>query len=124
MSNVPDRDLQIDHKFHDSVDRLARDQRDVVLSKVLGGIVVSSRTEDDVATIKKMAKRKGFYDALKLHNVNPKQHHFNEHEILYTNFQFDENLHDAITTGHNIMNVARAINAGTFDIQYGWHFQD
>ena len=71
--------------------------------------------EDDVTKLKKLAEQNRFDDAVKLHNLNPKQHHFNEYEILYTSFQFDQILHYAhwtvLTTGHNIMNVTRAINA-------------
>jgi len=113
LSNVADSELHIDHKLLVSVDRLVRTKRDEVLSKALGGVEVSGRSEDDEGKIKAMADLNRFDTAVKAHNANSSSNHFDVHEVLFTSFQFKDVLHYGLTTGHNIMNVARAINAGT-----------
>ena len=47
MGNIPDDRIQIDHSLKDSVDRLVRAERDVVLSKHLGGMNVAGNRNDE-----------------------------------------------------------------------------
>jgi len=112
-SNICDPALQIDHKHLKSVDPIVLEQRDVLLSRALGGVEVSGWLEDDIAKTKKIAEENRFDYAVKAHSMNSKVHHFDEHELSFTCFQFDHILHFAMTEGHDVMNVASAINAGT-----------
>ena len=113
MSKAPDAAVRIDHKHIESVERLVRNKRDALLSKELGGVDLSSRSEGDEVKIKKIVNDNRFDDAVKAHNMNSRLRHFDPHQLLFTSFQFDEIVHYGMTTGHNIMNVARAINAGS-----------
>ena len=111
MGNFNNPDIAIDHRHLESVDRLVLSERNVVLSKVMGGIDISSRAEDDTSKVKWIAEQNIFDDAVKACDINPTRHHFEEHEIYFMSYQFDHLLHFGMTTGHNMMNVARAINA-------------
>lgn len=113
MANAPNAARRIDHKHFESVERLVRSKRDELLSKELGGIAMGSRSESDESKIKKIVNENRFDDAVKAHNMNSRGGHFNEHHLLFTSFQFEDIVHYGMTTGHNIMNVARAINAGS-----------
>ena len=88
-------------------------ERAVVLSKVMGGIVVSSRAENDVLNVKRIAVQNRFDDTVKAHNMDQTRHHFDEHEFFFTSYQFDHLLHFGMMTGYDMLNVARAINAGS-----------
>ena len=47
IANIPDELIHIDHNLKDSVDRLERAERDVVLSRNLGGVRVSGNKHDE-----------------------------------------------------------------------------
>ena len=53
MVNNADEWVQIDHSLKDSVDRLVRAKRDLVLSKNLGGMKVAGNRNDEVQKMRK-----------------------------------------------------------------------
>jgi len=53
IANIPDELIHIDHNLKDYVDRLVRAERDVVLSRNLGGVRVSGRKHDEVYILRK-----------------------------------------------------------------------
>ena len=110
MRNVADERVQIDHSLKDSVDSLIRSERDLVLSRNLGGVKVAGNLNDEVQKLKKLCADRRFDLALKRHNA--REEHIQLHQMLITSMQWAPDIHYGMTTVNDIMNVGRAINAG------------
>ena len=70
LANIPDDVIYIDHGLKDSVDRLVRFERDVVLSRNLGGMRVGRNKHNEVQKLKKYCEERRFDMAIKRHNNN------------------------------------------------------
>ena len=113
LANTPDDVVYIDHGLKDSVDRLVRVNRDVVLSRNLGGMRVGGNKHDEVHKLKKYCEERRFDMAIKRHNNNIQEDHIRGDTMLITSMPWHPDIHYGMTTVNDIMNVGRAINAGT-----------
>ena len=77
IANIPDELIHIDHSLKDFVDRLVRAQRDVVLSRNLGGVRVGGNKHDKVYRLRKYCEDRHFDIAIKRHNSNVEEDHIN-----------------------------------------------
>ena len=57
LVNTPDDVIYIDHGLKESVDRLVRAERDVVLSRNLGGMSVGGNKHNEVHKLKNIVKK-------------------------------------------------------------------
>ena len=112
LANIPDDVIYIDHGLKDSVDRLVRAERDVVLSRNLGGMRVGGNKHDEVQKLKKYCEERRFDMAIKRHNNNIQQDDIKGDTMLITSMQWHPDIHYGMTTVNDIMNIGRAINAG------------
>ena len=108
--NIADERVQIDHCLKDSVDRLVRAERDLVLSKNLGGMKVAGNRNDEVQKMRKFCEDRRFDIALKRHNSG--ELHIQANTMYITSMQWQPEIHFGMTTVNDIMNISRAINAG------------
>ena len=111
LANIPDDVICIDHGLKESVDRLVRVERDVVLSRKLGGMRVGGNKHDEVHKLKKYCEERRFNMAIKRHNNNIHENHIKGDIMLITSMQWHLDIHYGMTTVNDIMNIGRAINA-------------
>ena len=111
IANIPDELIHIDHNLKDSVDRLVRAERDVVLSRNLGGVRVSGNKHDEVYRLRKYCEERRSDMAIKRHNSNVEEEHIKGDTMLITSMQWHLENHYGMTTVNDIMNIGRAINA-------------
>ena len=114
LANIPDDMIYIDHGLKDSVDRLVRVERDVVLSRNLEGMRVGGdkHKHNEVQKLKKYCKERRFDMAIKRHNNNIQEDHIKGDTMLITSMQWYPDIYYGMTTVNDIMNIGRAINAG------------
>ena len=91
-----DERLQIDHSLKGSVDRLVRNERDAVCSKVLGGVKVGGNAHDEVRKLKRYCEERRVDNAVKAHNGREK--HIDPHELLISSMQWQPEIHYGMTT--------------------------
>ena len=112
MGNIADERIQIDHSLKDSIDRLVRAERNVVLSRNLGGMKVGGNKHDEVQKLRKYCEERRFNMAIKRHNSNVEVEHIKGDTMLITSMQWHPEIHYGMTTVNDVMNIGRAINAG------------
>ena len=75
LVNIPEDVIYIDPGLKESVDRFVRAERDVVLSRNLGGMSVAGNTHNEVQKLKKYCEERRFDLAIKRHNNNIQENH-------------------------------------------------
>ena len=112
LANIPDDVIYIDPGLKESVDRFVRVERDVVLSRNLGGVSVAGNRHNEVQKLKKYCEERRFDVAIKRHNNNIQEDHIRGDTLLITSMQWHPEIHYGFTTVNDVMNIGRAINAG------------
>ena len=105
LVNTPDDVIYIDHGLKESVDRLVRAERDVVLSRNLGGMRVAGNKHNEVHKLKKYCEEGRFDMAIKRHNNNIQENHIQGDTMLITSMQWHPDIHSGMATVNDIMNI-------------------
>ena len=84
LVNIPDDVIYIDPGLKESVDRFVRAERDVVLSRNLGGVSVAGNRHNEVQKLKKYCEERRFDMAIKRHNNNIQEDHIRGDTLLIT----------------------------------------
>ena len=97
IANIPDDLIHIDHSLKYSVDRHVSAERDVVLSRNLGGVRVGGNKHDEVQKLRKYCEERRFDIAIKRHNSNVEEDHIKGDTMLITSMPWNPEIHHGMT---------------------------